>query len=107
MKKNVGILLLKDYMKFRDYCTVFYVHQTYEKFRSPTCQQSENTPKRIQHSIHVTFIQRQRESEQYAFACITLQNFVESQPAKNYTVHECVNSLTTVSKQSLNPLTLS
>ena len=57
-----------------------------------------NSQKTHRNSIHVTFIQRQRESEQYAFAIITLQNFVESQPAKNYTVHECVNSLKTVSK---------
>ena len=54
-----------------------------EKFRSPTRQRSENTPKRIQHSIHVTFIQRQRESEQYAFTYMMWQNFLESQPAKN------------------------
>ena len=93
--EKVVILLLFDNMKFKDYCILFfYVHQTYENISLtdvPTVRKRTETNPEV--DTRNFYSKAQRESEQYAFAYKTWQNFVESQPVKNYTVHYCVNSL--------------
>ena len=56
-----------------------------EKFRSPTRQRSETHQNESSTRYkYLLFKSRERESKQYAFAYITWQSVLESQPAKNW-----------------------